>query len=129
MSEKKYDHAEAFCLMQYECQTCRTIETLWNSRDGVTPFIIACKTLCGGEMHHLNFGADLCVPDFYPEPGRRVFIDFPDHFREVFKKRQIRNQWDAKNHPMKERWKTRAEALGALMEDDTPDGTPYVLQL
>lgn len=127
MSEK-YNHAEAFCLMQYECQTCRTIETLWNSRDGVTPFIIGCKE-CDGEMQHTAFGTDQCVPDFFPESGRRVFIDFPDHFREVFKKRQIRMQWDHPPHPMKDRWDTKEEALEALMEGNGQEGEPYVLQL
>ena len=124
----KYDHVEAFSLMQYECQNCKTLETLWNSRDGVTPFIIQCLQ-CDGEMNHTNFGSDKCVPDFFPLPGMRVFVDFPEHFREVFKKRQISVRWDQGTYPMNENWDTKAEALEALMEDDMQEGAPYTLQL
>ena len=131
MSEEKYDHAEAFCLMHYKCVSisCGKLEVLWNSRDGVTPFMIQCKE-CDGEMQHTAFGADRCVPDFFPEHGRRVFVDFPEHFREVFKKCQIQTQWDCPPYPMKDRWETKEDALKALMEDDElQDGSPYVLQL
>lgn len=125
----KYDHVEAFCLMQYECQDCKTLETLWNSRDGVTPFIIQCK-LCDGEMHHVNFADDRCEPDLFPSKGMRVFIDLPEHFREVFKRRFISTNWE--NPPgarMKDRYKTKQEALEVLMDGETQEGEPYVLKL
>ena len=40
--ESKYKHAEAYCLMKYKCEKCGKTEILWNSRDGVTPFMIKC---------------------------------------------------------------------------------------
>lgn len=123
----KYDHVEAFCTMQYECQTCRTIETLWNSRDGVTPFIIQCQQ-CDGEMNHGSFEFDECVPDYFPRKGMRVFVDFPEHFREVFKRRFILTNWDGL-YPMSERFKTKQEALQILMSDEMQEGEPYVLKL
>ncbi len=70
----KYNHAEAFCLMQYGCQKCKKFETLWNSRDGVTPFMITCQH-CGGSMSHINWQFDECIPDFNPPAGTRIFID------------------------------------------------------
>ena len=70
----KYLHKEAFCLMQYQCQSCGKEEDLWNSRDGVTPFSVGCPD-CKQIMEHINFGSDYCVPGLKPWPGLRVFVD------------------------------------------------------
>ena len=51
---KKYNHKEAFCLMQYQCEKCGGLEYLWNSRDGVTPFMLGCIK-CDGMMQHINW--------------------------------------------------------------------------
>lgn len=64
-----YQHVEAFCLMWYVCNgtteydgarkitiqsnpPCGTLVRIWNSRDGVTPFMTNCPS-CGGDMHHV----------------------------------------------------------------------------
>jgi len=70
-----FRHKEAFCLMQYRCARCSQVELLWNSRDGVTPFIIRCaQEGCKGEMQHINFGRDRPVGELPNEAGR-VFIN------------------------------------------------------
>lgn len=80
----KHIHGEAFCHMMYQCQRCRFRETVWNSRDGVTPFIIACQR-CGGEAHHINWGNDRYDPTFVPTPGTRIFRDWhEDEMRNYF---------------------------------------------
>ncbi len=76
MSEdKKYKHVEAFCLMRYQCERCGSSELLWNSRDGVTPFCIGCTHCEKGTMSHVDWRADLRVPDHVPWPGQRIFRD------------------------------------------------------
>ena len=72
--KKKYNHPEAYCLMYYRCQHCNAIEQLWNSRDGVTPFIISCKK-CDGKMWHIFLTVDSYNPDYKPLPEQRVFVD------------------------------------------------------
>ena len=67
-------HAEAFCLMTYKCEQCRKEEVLWNSRDGVTPFIIGCR-YCGGEARHIKWNEDKFMPNYRPKKGQRIFID------------------------------------------------------
>jgi hypothetical protein len=69
-----YLHAEAYCLMTYQCKTCLVKEILWNSRDGVTPFIISCRQ-CGEVAKHINFHLDARRRDFEPKPGMRIFTD------------------------------------------------------
>ena len=78
-----YRHPEAFCLMTYRCERCRAVEIVWNSRDGVTPFVISCVqghphvpyTRCGGSMQHVDWNLDRCVPEHQPQPGDRFFRD------------------------------------------------------
>lgn len=76
-SSSKYNHAEAFCLMTYKCDSCGKEEELWNSRDGVTPFIIGCKH-CDGEAAHINFHRDSRLTDYKPLLGQRIFVDMTE---------------------------------------------------
>ena len=69
-----YVHPEAFCLMAYGCERCHLIETLWNSRDGVTPFFLNCAR-CGGSMTHVMWGRDTRAVDHRLRPGERFFRD------------------------------------------------------
>lgn len=57
----QYNHKEAFCVMQYRCQVCRFLEILWNSRDGVTPFVISCVACTTGYMQHINWREDTSI--------------------------------------------------------------------
>ena len=79
---------EAYHLMQYKCNQCSTRSLIWNSRDGVTPFIISCS--CGGDRGHINWGSDVrMLPEYVPPPGYcDVFIDIsPERAKELAIKR------------------------------------------
>jgi len=39
-----YRHAGAFCLMTYRADDGTEEEQVWNSRDGVTPFVITLRS-------------------------------------------------------------------------------------
>lgn len=71
-----YNHREAFCLMLYRCQACGVRETLWNSRDGVTPFCIPCRA-CGADslsgMSHVDFHLDAVDKNYEVPVGNRYF--------------------------------------------------------
>lgn len=68
-----YNHQEAFCLMKYRTDDGLEEEIIWNSRDGVTPFVI--PFLSGKSGTHVEWRSDRCVPDHTPQPGDRVFVD------------------------------------------------------
>lgn len=125
---QKYAYNEAFCLMQYQCENCGNTETLWNSRDGVTPFIIGCA-ICDGQMQHINWGDDICQPDHFPECGDRVFIDMTPELHNLAWRRSINTLWDTTNYPMREKFKTKLEALKKIMDGQFHGGQPWVLQL
>jgi len=75
-----YKHKEAFCLMQYQCETCKMIEVVWNSRDGVSPFSIPCCKKkngyqCTGVMSHVNWHQDRRLKHIRMKDGQRYFVD------------------------------------------------------
>ena len=81
-----YSHREAFALMWYACD-CGHRERAWNSRDGVTPFVIGCPS-CGGDAKHVDWNRDYCKPDHKPHRGQMVFRDgTPDEAREIMRRR------------------------------------------
>jgi hypothetical protein len=78
----RYEHAEAFCLMTYQANDGTEQEVIWNSRDGVTPFVIRLRN--GKEASHVTWKDDRCDPDHKPQPGDRIFVDLtPERAREV----------------------------------------------
>lgn len=86
----QYKHKEAFCLMQYYCKPCGHFEIIWNSRDGVTPFMMQCPSCGGTDMHHVNFHRDRCVPDYKPFLGQRMWVDMTrERAEEIVKGRNI----------------------------------------
>lgn len=79
---------EAYCLMQYQCDSCGKKSLIWNSRDGVTPF--ACSCPCGGERKHILWKSDIQMsPDYIPPAGYcDVFVDIlPDRAKVLAAKR------------------------------------------
>ena len=123
--EEEYKYKEAFCIMTYKCKDCGAEEIIWNSRDGVTPFGINCVA-CKGQMDHVRWNEDKCVPNYYPRSGERVFIDLTLEAFVIYQRRKICMLWCHGNYPMSERWKTKEEALVALVKDFQP-GSPDIV--
>lgn len=123
----KYNHKEAYYLMEYKCKACGTSEILWNSRDGVTPFGIRCPR-CEKDMLHANWEMDRCYPDFIPAPGMRIFIDLtPEKHREAMIKR-AEMFWNDKKYKelgAREKYKTLDEFINSLCKSYTP-GEPSI---
>ena len=82
-------HGEGFKLMTYQCTTCGHSETIWNSRDGVTPFCIRCLACGRPDAQHVNWKADVYAPDHVPKKGDRVFIDLPESLKRPLALRNI----------------------------------------
>lgn len=69
-----YRHAEAYMLMIYRADDGTEEETVWNSRDGVTPFVITLRS--GKTAAHVDWHRDVRTgPGFVPAPGSRMFVD------------------------------------------------------
>ena len=126
--QAKYRHGEAFCHMMYVSDDGREIEWLWNSRDGVTPFIISSRN--GKSMRHSYWGEDRFDPDYKPQPGDRIFVDCkPEMVREKAVE-YVNRYWDNAEYPMKKVFadpRTREDAVQHFVTEWTKPGSPYVL--
>ena len=133
-----YKHNEAFCLMQYRDEVTGDIETLWNSRDGVTPFII--ESVAGNEAVHHNWSDDKRAPDFVPPPGMRIFVDASPNHRHIRSSARsyVEKYWDLdigsgmtmKNtlHKPSGAGMTKGEAVDFFIAEWTKPGSPTVIE-
>lgn len=117
-------HAEAFCLMQYECLDCGRVEIFWNSRDGVTPFYTNCP-VCGGDMPHTDWGDDTYAPDHVPEPGQGIWIDLPESLRRPMAAARIQ-AFEGSEFEVPEA--QRAEVIQELIDTEFAPGTPFLIR-
>lgn len=80
MSEKRtlhgHSHGEAFMVMTYRADDGSEEERIWNSRDGVTPFMITLRS--GKQASHVDWYRDEYRPDYVPAPGSRMFVDMTE---------------------------------------------------
>jgi hypothetical protein len=113
-----HDHAEAFMLMTYSCEKCGHREKIWNSRDGVTPFIIAC-TRCSNEAKHINWQADVYASNLCPGRGQWMFIDMPEHFKRTIAIHRVKGHPRARTMEAKEQ-EDLINSVAASMGPGTP---------
>lgn len=96
-----YKHKEAFCLMWYACKDCGHRERIWNSRDGVTPFGILCRS-CGKFANHVEWQRDECRPDYKPIKGQHIFRDGTPEEAEKFMRARIEKAKGTAHEPSPE---------------------------
>lgn len=92
---RKHIHNEALKLMTYRCEGCGHQETIWNSRDGVTPFGCNCPS-CTGIMRHINWQRDVYAPNHVLRNGQGFWDDgTPDEAEAIMRKRieMMRDKW------------------------------------
>lgn len=125
MKTTKHNHAEAFCLMRYESKDGRIVELLWNSRDGVTPFMILSKD-GKTQLHHVEWQLDRYSPNHQLMPGDRYFADITQEAAERYAAANIKASEGSEYYPPTA--EERAELLKRLVASsmDQP-GQPDVL--
>lgn len=116
-------HVEAYCLMQYKCGLCDYIETFWNARDGVTPFIVACPK-CSNDMSHVNWSSDEYAPEHMPRKGEGIFIGLPPELAPILARMRV-EMFDGTEHERK--GKDREEIVTGLIGDYTNE-KPFLLR-
>jgi len=81
------NHNEGFKLMWYACE-CGHTERIWNSRNGVTPFGLACPSCGKPSLLHVAWGGDNYAPKHKCHKGQRFFRDgTPDEAAEIMARR------------------------------------------
>lgn len=116
---KPFNHVEAFCLMKYQSRDGE-IEMIWNSRDGVTPFMIALKG--GKEAHHADWNQDRRLTNFVPPVGMRIFVDLTEDAARAHAAEMVEKYWDDKNIPMSSRYESKEAAITELAKNQLETG-------
>lgn len=119
-----FEHAEAFCLMKYASRDGQVQETLWNSRDGVSPFTIVSKDGTK-ELFHVDWNEDICIPNYQPLKGSRIFADMTEQDWQDHYEHMVEQYWEA---GMKDRFSSREAALEELRTSGSQaSGSPKIV--
>lgn len=123
--KRKYNHGEAFRLMKY-VDSEGTIEWIWNSRDGVTPFVV--MSLAGLESMHTDWGNDPYLPNHIPKIGDRVFVDITEESARPRAIEFVEKFWSDPKYPMSEAYESKEAAVQMYVDTWTKDkGAPDVI--
>jgi hypothetical protein len=127
-SGHQYRHAEAFCLMRYLADDGSEEEVVWNSRDGVTPFVITLRS--GKSARHVNWHDDIRVRDHRPAPGTRMFVDLTRERALEQARRNAVGWWADDIAGCRSRWATEDDMVVQLADAylETP-GTPDLVEV
>lgn len=117
---RKHNHVEAFCLMKYASADGKLVEHIWNSRDGVTPFIVSSRD--GVELQHVEFARDRYLPDHKPQPDDRIFVDLTIERAREFAAEQVKRLWSAPEYPMADHYPSQEEAIVSLATEYMTSG-------
>lgn len=98
--------------MKYQDVETKKIELIWNSRDGVTPFVVFSRD--GNESRHVDWRSDQIVPDHVPSVGDRIFIDLTMERCREFHRQMVEERWEREPYPMKDRFASKEEAVERL---------------
>lgn len=119
-----HQHPEAFCLMEYRADDGTETEVIWNSRDGVTPFVVALPS--GKAATHVNWSHDVRVWRTMADAlGVRRFIDHTEETARAGAARYVDQFWEHPQYPMSSRYETKDAAIDAVVADWI--GTPTII--
>lgn len=123
----RYEHAEAFCLMTYRSDDDTEEEVVWNSRDGVTPFVITLRS--GKQARHTDWRNDLRDPDFRPPAGMRIFVDATPVSARRRAEEFARRWWDDPEFPARTRYGSVEEMVEKLVAEWAQPGKPELIEV
>lgn len=122
----QYNHKEAYCLMKYASKDGQIVEWLWNSRDGVTPFIIRAADGVT-ELRHTDFHLDRYLPGYQPLPGERIFVDSTAELMRPRVVAFVEQHWDNPAAELPERFTSHEQAISVLLSHWHQPGAPMVI--
>jgi hypothetical protein len=122
-----YQHAEAFCLMVYVAPD-GDAEVIWNSRDGVTPFVV---TLRNGKPAQHMMRLSRRATDFVPAPGSRIFVDLTAERARESAEAAVERFWnDPELGPQaREQFGTREAMVDQLAAGYLQPGAPDLIEV
>jgi hypothetical protein len=129
-----YQHPEAFCLMTYASKDYKIVELIWNSRDGVTPFMVPPREVAGpitfdNMLQHTDWHRDIRLLEYRPVPGERYFVDLTPERKRQFLSERVSKNWNTGNSPFSANFATPEDAVEALFEEEFRPGEPDLVEM
>jgi len=124
LKEDVMNAKEGFNLMSYRCKAGH-VEFIWNSRGGITPFMVNCRE-CGLISEHVDWHSDLYVPLHQPKKGDRIFIDLTLEKAKEYRREYVEKYWD---DDMKKMFDTKEDAIQRLAKNDFERFAPHTPDL
>ena len=112
-------HPDAYKILVYEDEKTGELESIWNSRDGVTPFTIPSRTGGGISDHRYSAGLEHAYPLFVPPLGMRVFVAMSESRAMYIAAKQVSERWDS---GMSDSFSSRDQAIKVLTASIYQDG-------
>lgn len=109
-----HKHVEAYKLMKYASDDGSLVEMIWNSRDGVTPFILF-RDEGKTELRHVEWHKDVYAPHWIPAIGSRIFVDLTPEKAKEYATRRIEQCWD--DPEVRARWPSKEAAIEEAAKD------------
>lgn len=125
---REHKHVEAFNLMKYLSDDGTEEEIIWNSRDGVTPFVVSLRS--GKSATHVDWVRDVYSPDFDPPVGSRVFVDLTLEAARRYAEKRTEQYWRTNAFGCRQMYKTKDQMVDALVTEtlDRP-GAPDLIEV
>jgi hypothetical protein len=119
-----HEYAEAFRLMKYR-DAGGNIERIWNSRDGITPFIVPNRN--GQEQQHVDWQNDPYAPYHVPMVGDRIFVNLTIERARENRRKYVDLWWNVPARDgakMSACWPNKEAAIEKLAQADLASFAP-----
>lgn len=118
-----YFHPEAWCLMKYRSDDGLEEELIWNSRDGVTPFMVTLRS--GKTATHVDWQDDVRTkPEWRAPIGMRFFTDHTEESALEAARANVEVWWDHPDYPARTRYHSKEQFANMLAKEYI--GTPTI---
>ena len=124
-----HNFKESFMRMKYASKDGSRVEWIWNSRDGITPFIVFTEDddKGGVELSHVDWHLDQYRPGYTPEPGERVFVTLTEEAARPKAVAYVEKYWEHPERSMREVFAplTKEETVEKFVTDWLSDWGGY----
>jgi len=123
-----YKHGEAFCHMRYLADDGSEELSVWNSRDGVSPFVIGLPS--GKGATHVDWHQDRFDPMHVPAVGDWIFVDLTPQRAHECARRNAQRFWDDPTLPARQSFGSVEDLASTLAASYlVPRGGPDLVQV
>lgn len=112
--------------MTYATDDGKIVERIWNSRDGVTPFIVMTRD-GSKQMTHVEWNRDEYRPDHVPQNGDRIFADMTREVARAYAVKRVERDWEHAGYPLSKMFPSKDAAIEHFVTEWARPGAPDII--